>query len=381
MVQVHTSEIRRGLKDVYFDKTTASFIDGSIGKLLYRGYSIHDLAEKATYEEVIHLLLYGKLPNRKELDELDATLRANREIPREVLDIMRAVKDSHPMDVLRTAVSALSAFDPETENNSPEATLRKGLRLTAKAPTIVAATGRMREGKDIVPPDPSLNQAGNFLYMLFGREPTPEETHIMDVDFILHAEHGSNASAFGARVAASTISDLHAAVTAGIAILKGPWHGGAAEQVMKMAEEIGSPERAEQWARERLARGERIMGFGHRVYKAEDPRARHLRSRVKALGEAKGQPQWFEILRYLEERVMVPYRAKGIYVNVDFYAGAVYSLLGIPDELFIPIFAIGRVPGWTLQCLEQYRDNILIRPLLEYVGPMDLEYVPIDQRR
>ncbi|MDP3062888.1 MAG: citrate/2-methylcitrate synthase [Chloroflexota bacterium] len=380
-MQVQTHDIRRGLKDVYFDKTTASFIDGAVGKLLYRGYSIHDLAEQSTFEEVIHLLLYGKLPTRKELDELDATLRANRELPEEVAQVIRIVQKAHPMDVLRTAVSALAAFDPETEDNSPEATLRKGLRLTAKAPTIVATHARIREGMEAIPPNPNLNHAGNFLHMLFGREPTDQETRLMDIDFILHAEHGSNASAFGARVAASTLSDLHSAVTAAIGILKGPWHGGAAEKVMAMAGEIGSPERAEEYAHKLIASGGRVMGFGHRVYKAEDPRARHLRARSKALGEARGQPHWFEILRYLEEKVMVPYRAKGIYVNVDFYAGSIYYLLGIPEDLFIPVFALGRVPGWTLQCLEQYKDNILIRPLLEYVGPMDVEYVPIDQRK
>jgi citrate synthase len=380
-MQVQTHEIRRGLKDVYFDKTTASFIDGSVGKLLYRGYSIHDLAEHSTFEEVIFLLLHGKLPTRKELDELDATLRANRELPEEVMQVIRIVQKAHPMDVLRTAVSALAAFDPETEDISPEATLRKGLRLTAKAPTIVAAHARIREGRPVVLPNPNLNHAGNFLHMLFDHEPSGQETRLMDIDFILHAEHGSNASAFGARVAASTQSDLHSAVSGAIGILKGPWHGGAAEKVMTMAGEIGTPERAEEYARKLLASGGRVMGFGHRVYKAEDPRARHLRARSKALGEAKGEPHWFDILRYLEEKVMVPYRAKGIYVNVDFYAGSIYYLLGIPEDLFIPVFALGRVPGWTLQCLEQYKDNILIRPLLEYVGPMDLEYVPIDQRR
>jgi len=377
--QTPAPDIKRGLKDVYFDTTESSFIDGQIGKLLYRGYNIHDLAEKSTFEEVVYLLLYGKLPNRQELNQLDSTLRANREVPPQVLDVIRLVKSGHPMDVLRTAVSALAAFDPEVSDVSSEASLRKGIRLTAQAPTLVAAHHRIRNGQEVVPPNPKLSHAANFLYMLFGKEPTPEDARIMDIDFILHAEHGSNASAFGVRVGASTVADLHAAITAGIGILKGPWHGGAAEAVMKMAEEIGSPERAEEYVRKVTSQGGRIMGFGHRIYKAEDPRARHLRSRVKEMSERRGQPHWFQILSRLEE-VMAPYRAKGIYVNVDFYAGAVYHLLGIPDDLFVPIFAIGRIPGWTLQYLEQINNNIIIRPRLLYSGPMDLEYVPIDQR-
>jgi citrate synthase len=215
--------------------------------------------------------------------------------------------------------------------------------------------------------------------MLFGEVPDEEQAKILDVDFILHAEHGSNASAFAARVCAGTRSDLHSAVVTGISVLKGPWHGGAAEAAMTMSEEIGSPERAEEYVRNTIESGGRIMGFGHRVYKAEDPRARHLRERSKTLGEKKGQPEWFQILTKVEE-VMGPYRKRGVFVNVDFFAGSIYHLLGIPDDLFIPLFAMGRIPGWTLQVVEQYRNNILIRPLTQYVGPMDVEYVPMDQR-
>ncbi len=374
-------DIKRGLRDVYIDTTEASFVDGQLGKLLYRGYNIHDLAEKSTFEEVIYLLLYGDLPNRTQLDEFDVVLRANRSIPDEVIQVLRLVKNSHPMDALRTGVSALSAFDPEVGNNSAEATVRKGVRLTSQATTIVAAHHRIRNGLEPVQPNPNLNHAGNFLYMLSGQDPDEETQKLMDVDFILHAEHSSNASAFGARVAASTLSDLHSAVVTGIGVLKGPWHGGAAEEVMKMALDIGQPENADEYARKVLDGGGRIMGFGHRVYKAEDPRATHLRERSRALGEKLGQPHWFQILRYLEEQIMVPYRSRGIFVNVDFFAGSIYYLLGIPDDLFISIFALGRIPGWTLQCVEQYDDNILLRPLLDYKGPMDLEYVPIEQRR
>jgi citrate synthase len=373
-------QIYRGLKDVYLDTTESSFIDGQVGKLLYRGYNIHDLAERSTFEEVVYLLLYGVLPTRQQLQEFDAILRANRIIPDEVIQVLDLVKKSHPMDALRTGVSALAAFDSEVTDNSPEATMRKGIRLTAMGPTIVAAHHRLRQGLEPVAPNPDLNHAGNFLYMLFGEVPDEETTRLLDVDFILHAEHGANASAFGARVAASTVSDLHSAVTTGIGVLKGPWHGGAAEEVMKMALEIGHPENAEEYCRKILDSGGRVMGFGHRVYKAEDPRARHLRARAKALGEKMGQPHWFQILNYVEENTMLPYRSRGIFVNVDFFAGAIYYLLGIPDDLFISIFALGRIPGWTLQCVEQYKDNILIRPLLEYTGPMDLEYVPVEQR-
>ena len=373
-------EIMKGLKDVYLDTTESSFIDGEVGKLLYRGYDIHDLAEKSTFEEVIYLLLNAKLPNKQELAEFDALLRANRRIPDQVIQVLDLVKDSHPMDALRTGISALSAFDPEVTDNSPEATLRKGIRMTAMGPTIVAAHHRLRQGLEPVAPNPDLSHAGNFLYMLFNEVPDEETTKLLDVDFILHAEHGANASSFGARVTASTISDLHSAVVTGVGVLKGPAHGGAAEEVMKMALDIGHPENAAEYCRNILDNGGRIMGFGHRVYRAEDPRARHLRERSRDLSEKMGQPQWFQILTYVEEVAMVPYRSRGIFVNVDFFAGSIYYLLGIPDDLFISIFALGRIPGWTLQCIEQFADNILIRPLLEYTGEMDLEYVPLEQR-
>ena len=379
MVAEEKVEIHRGLAGVYFDKSESCFIDGEVGKLLYRGYDIHDLAEESTFEEVIYLLIYGKLPTRQELAALDAQLRADRSIPASIVGIVDMMKSSDPMDVLRTAVSALAAFDPDVRDNSKEATIRKGLRLTAKAPTIIAALDRIRHGLTPVEPNPNLNHAGNFLYMLSGKEPTEEEARIMDVDFILHCEHGANASAFTARVVISTISDLHSAVVAGIGALKGPAHGGAAGVVMKMAEEIGTPENAEAYVRNLLDNRGRVMGFGHRVYKAEDPRARHMRERSEKLGKARGEPQWFQILAKVVE-AMKPYEKRGIFVNVDFYAGSVYHLLGIPDDLFISIFALGRIPGWTLNAVEQYSNNILIRPLTEYTGPMDLEYVPIDKR-
>ena len=372
-------QLHRGLREVYIDRTKSSFIDGGIGKLLYRGYDIHDLAEKSNFEETAYLVMHGDLPNQAQLDAFDAQLKAARSLPGEILDVIRLTRNSHPMDVLRTAVSALSAYDEETEDNSAEATLRKGIRLTAQAPTIVAAHARIREGKEALEPNPSLSHAANFLYMLFGEEPAEEDSDLIDKDFVLHAEHGINASAFGARVAASTQADLHCAVTTGISVLKGPSHGGAAEEVMKMTQEIGTEENAENYVRETIRGGGRIMGFGHRVYKAVDPRSLHLQDDARELGERKGEPKWFQILQSVIE-VMEPYRRRGIYQNVDFFSGAIYYLLDIPDDLFISIFAMGRVPGWTAQVIEQFENNILLRPRLLYTDPMDVPYVPIEER-
>ena len=371
--------IYRGLKGVVIDKTNSSFIDGVEGRLMYRGYNIHDLAEKSNFEETVYLILNGNLPTKSQLKEFDNQLRANRDIPNEIIDIIRVTQKSHPMDVLRTAISALSSFEPDTEDNSIEATLRKGIRLTAQAPTIVTAHSRIRQGLDPVPPNPDLNQAANFLYMLTGKLPDPDESRLIDKDFVLHAEHGINASAFAARVTASTVSDLHSAIVTGISTLKGPSHGGAAEEVMKFSLDIGSEDNAEPYTRNILENGGRIMGFGHRVYQVEDPRARHLQKECEELGAKKGQPKWFRILSKVAE-VMEPYASKGICPNVDFWAGAMYHLLDIPKDLFISIFAMGRVPGWTAQVIEQYSDNILLRPLLQYEGEYDREYIPIEQR-
>ena len=372
-------QLHRGLREVYIDRSKSSFIDGNIGKLLYRGYNIDDLAVHSNFEETAYLVMYGKLPTQAQLDEFDAKLKAARLIPDEIVDIIKLTRHSHPMDVLRTAISALSAYDPDTEDNSTEATLRKGLRLTAQAPTIVATHARVRDGKDLIAPDSNLNQAANFLNMLFGELPEQVDSDLIDKDFVLHAEHGINASSFGARVAASTVADLHCAVTTGVAVLKGPSHGGAAEEVMKMAQEIGTEENAENYVRERLDSGGRIMGFGHRVYRAIDPRSVHLQDDAKALGERKGEPKWFSILQNVIE-AMKPYRRRGIYQNVDFFSGTIYYLLGIPDDLFISIFAMGRIPGWTAQVVEQFENNILLRPRLLYTGEMDVPYVPIGER-
>ncbi len=372
-------KLHRGLQGVYFDRTETTFIDGRNGVLEYRGYSIHDLAEKSTFEETAYLLLYGSLPTRAELAGFDSQLKAARVIPGQVIDVIRVVKDSHPMDVLRTAVSALSATDPDTGDNSVEATYRKGVRLTSQVPAIVMAHNAMRNGREIVEPDPALSHAANFLYMLNGELPTADTAELLDRDFILHADHGSNASAFTARVVAATGADLHSAVTAGVAALSGPFHGGAAENVMKMAQEIGAPENAADYVKGLLSSRQRVMGFGHRVYRAEDPRAGHLRSGVERLSHEKGEPKWYNILEAVIS-AMQPYARRGIHVNVDFFAGAIYHLIGIPNDLFVPIFAVGRVPGWTIQVVEQQRHNILIRPLLLFSGEREREYVPIDSR-
>ncbi len=372
--------LAKGLRNVVMDETKASFIDGEQGILLYRGYSIHDLAANCSFEEVSYLLLFGSLPNRTELEAFEARLRAARTLPEPVIDIIRVIAKCHPMDVLRTGVSALAAFDPDVADESPAAVLRKSERLMAQALSIVTAHHRVRNGLEPITPRDDLNLAASFLYQLDGKEPPAEAVEAMNLDFILHAEHGANASSFAARVTASTLADLHADVASAIGTLKGPLHGGAAEAVMKMALEIGEPERAAEYVKERQRNREnRIMGFGHRVYKVEDPRARHMRDKSRALSERVGQGKWYQILEEVVE-AMSRYRRHGIYVNVDFYAGSVYYLLGIPEDLFVPIFAIGRMPGWCASVIEQQEDNILIRPLLRYEGPKDLAYTPIDQR-
>jgi citrate synthase len=372
-------EIHRGLKGVYFDRSRVCYIDGRAGELRYRGYSIHDLAQKSTFEEACYLLLKGELPNRAELERFTAELKAARALPEAVYDVIRTIKAAHPMDVLRTGVSALAAFDPDTADKSPEATLRKGIRLTSQVPMIIAAHEHIRNGREPMAPNPGLGHSANFLYMLKGKEPSPDAARLMDIDMILHAEHGSNASSFAARVVAGTDADLHGAITAAVAALAGPAHGGAAENVMRMAQEIGEASNAAAYVKVKRANKEPIMGFGHRVYRAEDPRARHMRAGVEKLSREMGQPQWYQILEAVVE-AMKPYARHGVNVNVDFYAGVVYFLNGIAEDLFVPIFAVGRVPGWTVQVLEQLENNILLRPLTEYNGPAPRDYVPIASR-
>jgi len=372
-------KIHRGLKGVYFDRSPCTFIDGRIGELRYRGYSIHDLAEHSTFEETAWLLLNGELPTKAQLTEFDGALKTARELPPPIYDIIRIAKSGHPMDVLRTAVSALAVFDADTADNARDAVIRKGIRLTSQVPMIVAAHARLREGQEPIAADKQLGHAANLLWMLKGEPPSHDAAQLIDRDLVLHAEHGSNASSFTARVVVGTEANLHAAITAAIAALSGPAHGGAAEDVMKMAEEIGDPSRAADYVRDKRKAGEAVTGFGHRVYRAEDPRARHMRAGVERLSKEMGQPRWYEILQAVVQ-AMAPYARHGVNVNVDFYSGVVYHLLGIKRDLFVPIFAIGRVPGWVLQVLEQSENNILIRPLTLYNGPDARSYVPIERR-
>ena len=372
-------DIHRGLKGVYFDRSKVCFIDGRAGELRYFGYSIHDLATRSTFEETCYLLMNGELPTKPQLAAFEADMKAARTLPAGVLDVIRSVRTAHPMDVLRTAVSALAAFDPDTADNSREATLRKGVRLTAQVPMIVAAHAQIRAGLEPITPDPKLGHAANFLWMLTGKVPSADTSRLMDTDMILHAEHGANASTFTARVVAGTEANLHASITAAIAALSGPAHGGAAENVMHMAKEVGDPANAADYVKRKRANKEAIMGFGHRVYRAEDPRARHMRAGVEKLSREMGQPQWYLILEALVA-AMKPYSRLGVNVNVDFYAGVVYYLNGIPADIFVPIFAVGRMPGWVVSVLEQLENNILIRPLTLYNGPEAREYVAVEKR-
>lgn len=368
----------RGLEGVVASASSICYLDGLQGKLAYRGIDVRDLAEKATFEEVAYLLWFDALPKRDELDDLTAKLAEQRWLPGPVLEIIATLpKTAAPMNVLRTAVSALAMYDPELEDPSPEANQRKAIRLTARFFTIVAAYHRLRSGLEPVPPHKDLGTAANFLYMMRGVPPDETSTKAFDMCLVLHAEHELNASTFAARVAAATLADMYGAVTAAVAALQGPLHGGANEQVMEMLQRIGEVDRAEQYVMEALARRERIMGFGHRVYRTEDPRAQFLRKMSQQLAEHSGDTKWYEMSRIIED---VAHREKHLHPNVDFYSATVYHYLGIPSDLFTPIFACSRVTGWTAHIMEQYADNRLIRPRAQYVGTVDRPYIPIDKR-
>ena len=380
MTDTQKTQINRGLRNIYLDKTKSSLIDGKNGILLYQGYNIHDLAKYSTFEETAYLLIHGHLPNQKQLDTFDQDLKDKRELPPEILDIIKLLKNSHPMDVLRTAISAMSV-PVNSQTNLEKFALTHGTRVLASVPSIITTHERIRNGHEIIPPNKDLSHASNFLYMLFGKIPNEIESNLIDKDFILHAEHGVNASSFTARVTASTKADFYTAITAALASLKGPLHGGAAEGVMKMANEIGNKENVENYVDSFLKSGGRIMGLGHAVYKTADPRAIHLKKGAKQLSDQKGNPKWFSILNAITETKAVQMRQRrGIYPNVDFWAGAIYSLIGIPDDLFVPIFAIGRIPGWILHILEQYQANMLIRPALFYNGSEEKKYININKR-
>jgi citrate synthase len=373
-----------GLEGVVVGETVLSNVEGEAGRLTYRGYDIHDLAEHANFEEVAHLLLYGHLPTLQELTDFNAALLAKRPLPSGLIAMMHAIpRDAWPMDVLRTATSAIGHFVPHRPDGSHETSVNTAIDLIAKFPTIVATWGRMRRGLDPIAPDPTLTTAANFLYMRTGEKPIPEAEKALDTYLILLADHSYNASTFSARVTASTGADIYCSITAAVSTLAGDLHGGAPSKVMTHLEEIGLPEKAEEYVRDLLARHEKIMGMGHREYKIRDPRAAQLERMAKAL-TAKANTKWYFIARALEDAADKVLReqkpGKQIYANVEFYTAPTLSSLGIPSDEFTCMFACGRIAGWTAHVLEQFSHNRLIRPQATYVGPAVHPYEPIAQR-
>ncbi|HKW43830.1 MAG TPA: citrate synthase/methylcitrate synthase [Thermoplasmata archaeon] len=373
--------IDKGLDDVYVKETSICFIDGQRGRLLYRGYDIRDLAAHSTFEETVFLLLQGRLPNREELEKAKADLAGGRTLPPSALRLLRSMPEhAHPMDVLRTTVSYMYNFDPERDDTTRAANLRKAQRLVAQLATIVATYERVRRGQRVLRPDPDLSHAEDFLRMTTGKKPDPVLARIMDVAMILYADHGMNASTFAATVAASTLTDLYSTIVAAIATLKGPLHGGAIEASLNTIERIQRPETAEAYVLNALRNKEKVFGFGHRVYKTYDPRALVLKEYARRLAEMHGDDTYFRIATAIEDTVIRELAEKHVYPNVDFYSGLVFHGLGIPTDLFTPVFALARIAGWTAQVMEYWEDNRLLRPLDWYVGPKDLPYVPVDER-
>ena len=372
---------RGGLEDVVAATSSICYLDGDQGVLAYYGYDIHDLARGASFEEVCYLLWHGRLPNRAELGDLQSQLAADRPLDESILRLMKQLPATDGMDMLRTLTSALGQYDPLTGENSPQANYRKAVRLTAQMASIVATYGRMKAGGGPIQPDPALGHAANFLYMLTGERPTALATKAFDIALVLHADHELNASTFAARVSAATLTDMYSAIVGAIGALKGPLHGGANADVMRLLIEIGQdapPEKIDEAIRARLARKVKIPGFGHRVYRTEDPRATHLRRMSKELGEKAGNTRWFEMSRRIETLVT---GEKKLYPNVDFYSASTYYTLGIDIDLYTPIFAVSRISGWTAHCLEQYANNRLIRPRTDYIGPQHPQtLLPLDQR-
>jgi citrate synthase len=372
---------KAGLEDVVAATSAICYLDGDRGVLAYFGYDIHDLARGVSFEEVCYLLWHGRLPNRAELGDLQSQLAAARPLSEAILRLMKQLPPSDGMDMLRTLTSALGQYDPEAADNSQAANYRKAVRLTAQLGSVVATYGRMQAGGGPIAPDPALGHAANFLYMLTGTRPSALSTRAFDVALVLHADHELNASTFAARVAAATLTDLYSAIVGAIGALKGPLHGGANADVMRLLIEIGpdaAPERVDDAIRGRLAKKIKIPGFGHRVYHTEDPRATHLRKMSKELGDRAGNTRWFEMSQRIENLVKAE---KKLNPNVDFYSASTYYTLGIPIDLFTPIFAVSRISGWTAHCLEQYANNRLIRPRTDYIGPEYPQTVlPLEQR-
>ncbi len=360
------AEGKGGLEDVVACDSEICFIDGKQGRLLYRGYDITELAGHVSFEEVCYLLWYGDLPNSGQLKELRGRLAAARVLPAGIVQLLRELPPARPMMSLRTAVSALGLYDPERDDNSLPACQRKAERMTAQMPSLVAALARLSEGKEPVAPRADLGEAANFLHMMRGSDPEPLQVEAMDMALVLHADHELNASTFSARVTAATLADMHAAITSAVGTLEGPLHGGANEEVMRMLVKIGAPEKAAAFVHDALAAGQKISGFGHRVYKTEDPRATILRRMSHDLGERAGSTLYYDITRAVEKAI---FEEKKLYPNVDLYSASTYHAMGIATDFFTPIFAVSRVSGWSAHVLEQYAHNRLIRPRAEYVGP------------
>ena len=378
LILIRMPATKGGLEDVVAANSAICDIIGPQGKLTYRGIDIHELARQSSFEETTYLLWFGNLPTRQALQDFTAALARQRRLPEPVLTLMKDFpREATPMDALRTTLSALAFYDPQAHDNGRDANIAKAMRVTAQTATVVAAWEQLRRGRAPVEPDTAGSHAENFLRMLFGAEPDRLSARAMDLALILHADHELNASTFAARVTAATLADIYSAIVSAIGALAGPLHGGANEQVIKMLQKIGEPARVESYISERLEAHQKIPGFGHRVYRTEDPRATHLREMSRQLGEHTGNLRWYELSRKVEEVVM---EKKHLYANVDFYSASCYFTMGIPIDMFTPVFAVSRVSGWTAHILEQYADNRLIRPRAEYVGDKDVPYVPVERR-
>jgi citrate synthase len=373
--------IHKGLEGVYVNESKICFIDGEASRLFYRGYSIEDLAEHSTFEETAYLLIYGSLPTRQQLQDFKKKIQSHRSLEPGLLQLIRSFPSAgHPMDVLRTAVSAMALYDPQPATDKVEERIDKALRILSKAPTIIATFERLRNGKEPISPRSDLDEAADFLQMLTGRMPEPYDAHVMDVALILHAEHEMNASTFSCTVTASTLADMYSIITSGIGALRGPLHGGANEAALRTVMEVGDPSNAENYVTEALAEKKRIMGFGHRVYKTWDPRYVILKKLGAELAAKKGETELFDTAVAIEQSALKHLAGSSIFPNVDSYSGLVFHTLGIPTDLFTPVFAMSRIAGWTAHALEYIEANRLIRPKALYVGQTGLRYTPIDSR-
>lgn len=370
---------KAGLQDVIANTSEICSVDGKQGRLIFQGFNVHDIVNGgASFEEVVYLLWHGVLPSKDQLKAFESDIGDKRALPEDLIKFLHTVpKTANPMAVLRTAISDLGLYDTDAEDNSPDANVRKATRLVAQTPTIVTSFERIRLGLEPIPPDSKLSAAASFFYQLRGEQPSEFEERALNTALILHADHELNASTFSARVTAGTLSDIYSAITSAIGTLKGPLHGGANEQVMNMLLTIGDAEKAKEWIENALENKQKIMGFGHRVYRTEDPRATHLRKLSKEAGERVGDTKWYEMSQVIEQIVK---ETKGLNANVDFYSASTYYAMGIPTHLFTPIFACSRMSGWTAHVLEQYSNNRLIRPRAEYVGNVDQTYVPLAER-